>query len=84
MATYLIRHAARLSGEVEVSSAKNAVLPLLAAGLLSEDPLIIKEVPRITDVETLLAILRDCGAEVARSGTDVSVCAMQPQSPQHE
>ena len=81
VATYLIRHAARLSGEVEVSSAKNAVLPLLAAGLLSEDPLIIKEVPRITDVETLLAILRDCGAEVARSGTDVSVCAMQPQSP---
>lgn len=84
MATYLIRHTPRLSGEVEVSAAKNAVLPLLAAGLLSEDPLIIKQVPRITDVDTLLKILRDCGAEVNRSGSDVSVCAMQPQSPQHE
>lgn len=84
MATYLIRHAPHLSGEVEISSAKNAVLPILAAGLLTEDPLIIKEVPRITDVETLLQILRDCGAEVVRSGSDVSVCALQPQSPQHE
>lgn len=84
MATYLIRHTPRLSGEVEVSTAKNAVLPILAAGLLSEDPLIVKEVPRITDVDTLLQILRDCGAEVNRSGADVSVCAMQPQSPRHE
>lgn len=84
MATYLIRHSPVLSGEVEVSTAKNAVLPLLAAGLLSEDPLIIKEVPRITDVDTLLSILKDCGAEVQRNGTDVSVCALQPQSPTHE
>ena len=84
MASYLIRHSPRLSGEVEVGTAKNAVLPILAAGLLSEDPLIIKDVPRITDVETLLAILRDCGAEVQRSGMDVSVCALQPQSPTHE
>ena len=84
MPTYLIRHAPRLSGEVEVSTAKNAVLPILAAGLLTEDPLIVREVPRITDVDMLLQILRDCGAEVHRSGADVSVCAMQPQSPHHE
>ena len=84
MASYLIRHAPRLSGEVEVSTAKNAVLPILAAGLLTEDPLIVKNVPRITDVETLLQILRGCGAEVKRSGADVSVCALQPQSPHSE
>ena len=84
MASYLIRHSPRLSGEVEVSVAKNAVLPILAAGLLTEDPLIVRQVPHITDVEMLLQILRDCGAEVSRSGGDVSVCAMQPQSPHHE
>ncbi|MBQ7868378.1 MAG: UDP-N-acetylglucosamine 1-carboxyvinyltransferase [Clostridia bacterium] len=84
MASYLIRHSPRLSGEVEVSAAKNAVLPILAAGLLTEDPLIVRQVPHITDVEMLLQILRDCGAEVSRSGSDVSVCAMQPQSPHHE
>ena len=84
VASYLIRHTPRLSGEVEVSAAKNAVLPILAAGLLSEDPLIVKDVPRITDVDMLLSILRDCGAHVQRSGMDVSVCAMHPQSPNHE
>ena len=84
MATYLIRHSPRLSGEVEVDTAKNAVLPILAAGLLTEDPLIVKNVPRITDVDMLLQILRDCGAEVVRNGMDVSVCALQPQSPRHE
>lgn len=84
MATYLIRHSPRLGGETEVSTAKNAVLPILAAGLLTEDPLIVRSVPRITDVDTLLQILRDCGAEVQRSGADVSVCAMQPQSPAHD
>ena len=84
VASYLIRHSPRLSGEVEVSAAKNAVLPILAAGLLSEDPLIVQNVPRITDVDMLLSILRDCGAHVQRSGMDVSVCAMHPQSPNHE
>ena len=74
MAAYVIRHTPQLSGEVEVSAAKNAVLPILAAGLLTEDPLIVKDVPRITDVDTLLQILRDCGAQVERRGTDVSVC----------
>ena len=84
MATYVIRHTPRLSGETEVGTAKNAVLPILAAGLLSAEPLTVREVPRITDVETLLKILRDCGAEVVESGRDVSVCAAAPQSPRDD
>ena len=52
------------------------LLPLLAAGLLTQEPLVIKAVPQITDVEILLTILRDCGAEVVRNGGDVSVCNM--------
>ncbi|MBP3541486.1 MAG: UDP-N-acetylglucosamine 1-carboxyvinyltransferase [Clostridia bacterium] len=84
MATYLIRHTRSLSGEVELCTAKNAVLPLLAAGLLTQEPLVIKDVPQITDVDILLSILRDCGAEVVRNGNDVSVCALHPQSPRHE
>lgn len=84
MASYLIRHSPRLSGEVQVSAAKNAVLPILAAGLLTEEPLVVRQVPGITDVDTLLAILRDCGAEIHRNGSEVSVCALQPQSPSGE
>ncbi len=84
VATYLIRHTPRLSGEAEVSTAKNAVLPIMAAGLLTEDPLIIKETPRITDVDTLVTILRDCGAEVSRSGADQAARAIHPQRPHPE
>lgn len=84
MATYRIHHSARLSGEVNIHTAKNAVLPILAAGLLTEEPLVVRDVPRITDVETLLQILEDCGARVERCGMDVSVCAENPQSPENE
>ena len=77
MATYLIRHTPRLSGEVEVSTAKNAVLPILAAGLLTEDPLIIKEVPRITDVETLV---RFSGTAARRSTEAARTCPSAPCS----
>lgn len=84
MANYRIRFSPRLSGEVDVSTAKNAVLPILAAGLLTEEPLIIKDVPRITDVDMLLQILEDCGARVERTGSDVAVSARYPQSPQNE
>ena len=69
---------------MDVSTAKNAVLPILAAGLLTQEPLIVKDVPRITDVDILLQILRECGAEVERSGRDVSVCAQNPGSPENE
>ncbi len=83
VATYKIIHSPRLSGEVDIHAAKNAVLPILAAGLLTEEPLIIRDVPHITDVETLLQILQDCGASVERSGADVAICTVNPQSPEN-
>ncbi|NCB05089.1 MAG: UDP-N-acetylglucosamine 1-carboxyvinyltransferase [Clostridia bacterium] len=84
MATYLIRHSPQLSGEVTVNTAKNAALPILAAGLLTREPLKVLATPDITDVKTLLEILRDCGAEVTQSGADVSVSAAEPQSPSED
>ena len=54
MATYRIRHCERLSGEVSIHSAKNAVLPLMCACLLTREPLVLEHVPNLTDVQTLL------------------------------
>ena len=54
MAIYRIGHCERLSGETHVHSAKNAVLPLLCAGLMTREPVTIERVPLLTDVETLL------------------------------
>lgn len=81
MATYRIRHCERLSGEVSIHSAKNAVLPLMCACLLTRDPLVIEHVPQLTDVETLLEILADCGVSMRRDGDTLTLWSEEPKSP---
>lgn len=54
----------RLIGEVAVSGAKNAVLPLMAASLLVEDWNTITNVPRLKDIETFKVLLSHLGAEI--------------------
>lgn len=54
----------RLEGEIRISGAKNATLPILAAALLSDSPLTLGNVPHLHDVTTTLNLLRRMGAEV--------------------
>lgn len=54
----------RLSGEVRASGAKNAALPILAAGLLSETPVTIGNVPHLHDVTTMIGLLGQMGVAV--------------------
>jgi UDP-N-acetylglucosamine 1-carboxyvinyltransferase len=58
-----------LTGEVTVSGAKNAALPLMAAVLLTEEPLHLSNVPRLMDVRTMGRLLRHMGVEVTGDGT---------------
>lgn len=51
----------RLTGEVRMSGAKNAVLPAIAASLLSSEELSLTNVPRVKDVETILTLIADLG-----------------------
>ncbi|MBQ7139156.1 MAG: UDP-N-acetylglucosamine 1-carboxyvinyltransferase [Clostridia bacterium] len=81
MATYRIRHCERLSGEVSIHSAKNAVLPLMCACLLTREPLVIEHVPQLTDVQTLTDILVDCGVSMRRDGDTLTLWAEEPKSP---
>jgi UDP-N-acetylglucosamine 1-carboxyvinyltransferase len=53
-----------LAGEVRVSGAKNAALPMLAAALLTEQPLVLENVPRLMDVRTMARLLAQMGVEV--------------------
>src|SRR3954468_17237027 len=53
-----------LSGTVVPAGNKNAALPILAASLLTEEELVIANVPRIRDVEAMLALLEDLGVSV--------------------
>ena len=61
----LIRGGRRLNGTVTISGAKNAALPDLCAALLSAEPMVLNNVPRLQDVSTMLKLLRNmgCGAE---------------------
>ena len=54
----------KLNGVVEVSGAKNAVLPLMAAAILNKDKLKISNVPTLSDSITMSKLLKEMGAEV--------------------
>lgn len=60
----LIEGGVPLSGEVSISGAKNAALPLLCAALLTEAPLHLSNVPHLNDVSTMLRLLVQMGVEV--------------------
>jgi len=76
MLSYVVEGGHRLSGSIRPTGNKNAALPALAAAMLSEEPVVLQNVPRIRDVETLLEILASLGAEVRWSGaSEVTVNA---------
>jgi UDP-N-acetylglucosamine 1-carboxyvinyltransferase len=64
----VIQGGVRLQGEVQVSGAKNAALPILCAGLLAETPLRLTNVPHLQDVNTTLKLLQHLGIKVNRDG----------------
>lgn len=59
----VIEGGARLKGEVDVSGSKNAVLPIMAAALLTEEESTIENVPSLWDVHTMVKLLRSLGAK---------------------
>jgi len=64
MPRILIEGGQRLAGEVRISGAKNAVLPILCATLLADAPVTIGNVPHLNDVITSVHVLRELGAKV--------------------
>jgi UDP-N-acetylglucosamine 1-carboxyvinyltransferase len=71
----LIEGGVPLSGEVGVSGAKNAALPILAAALLTADPVAVTNVPHLKDVTTMLNLLAQMGVAITmdeRLGVELS------------
>lgn len=64
MAKYIVEQSGPLRGEVTISGSKNAVLPLMAASLLSDEECIIKNVPSLSDVSVMNEILQALGARI--------------------
>ena len=70
-----IRGGTRLEGSVPVSGAKNAALPILFAGILSDRPSSLRNVPDLADIKTTLKVLETLGIRVERAGDRVSLHA---------
>ncbi len=72
----------RLSGEITISGAKNAALPILCAGLLTADTLALTNVPRLQDVATMQKLLRQMGLSVEEKGDLLELCGRDIHSPE--
>ena len=66
MDKYIIDGGTKLYGKVCVHSAKNTVLPLLAASVLTDEPVTLRRVPPINDVENMMRILTEVGCQIKR------------------
>ncbi len=76
MEKFVIQGGAPLSGTMVPAGNKNGALPILASCILTDDEVIIGNVPRIRDVEAMLEILRAIGVAVSwRGPNEVSLCA---------
>ena len=64
MAKYIVKQSGPLKGEVTISGAKNAVLPLMAATLLNEEECVIRSVPHLRDVQVMTEILEALGSTI--------------------
>ncbi|QXM24162.1 UDP-N-acetylglucosamine 1-carboxyvinyltransferase [Elioraea tepida] len=65
-----IRGGRPLEGRIRISGAKNAALPLLAAGLLTNERLVLSNVPALADIATMASLLRTLGVAVEPIGND--------------
>ncbi|MBL8741678.1 MAG: UDP-N-acetylglucosamine 1-carboxyvinyltransferase, partial [Myxococcales bacterium] len=78
-----IRGGKRLEGTIRVSGAKNAALPILCATLLSDGDSLLRNVPKLRDIETTAALLRFLGRAVDASPPAVTVAggSVRPEAP---
>lgn len=73
MEQYIIKGGKPLSGEVTISGYKNAALGIIAAAVMTDETVIINNVPKVKDIELLLNAIEDIGAKVEHSKNSVKI-----------
>jgi UDP-N-acetylglucosamine 1-carboxyvinyltransferase len=71
-----------LKGEIAISGAKNSALPALAACLLTEEPVRLRQIPRVRDIRTMQELIEYIGAQVDVEGSCVTVRAAKADQPE--
>ena len=74
MAQYGMEKSPPLRGEVRVQRSKNAVLPMMACAVLTREALELADVPRLTDVDGMAALLGGIGVQVSRARGGMRLC----------
>ena len=68
-----IKHSPKLKGEVNISGAKNAALPIIASSILSKTPTNLTNIPEVADVKTLLKLLKNLGASYNLQNNNLTI-----------
>ena len=76
----LIKGPAKLEGEVEISTAKNAYLPILTAVLLNPHPIHLKDLPELRDIRTIQQLLQNLGVKIENNGDYTSFNSSEVKS----
>ncbi|AHH03466.1 UDP-N-acetylglucosamine 1-carboxyvinyltransferase [Borrelia nietonii YOR] len=76
MYSYLLEGGFKIGGKITASGNKNAALPCIVAALLTDEEVILENIPDIKDVEVILQILKDIGTEVLREGNILKIKAL--------
>ena len=73
MDKFLIEGPCEIKGKVSVEPSKNSSLPILAATLLFDQPVVIKNLPRVKDIDTMISLLQSLGSKIIFSKNKRSV-----------
>ena len=63
----------KLKGQIKISGSKNASLPILAASILSNKKIILKNLPKVKDIETMINLLKSLGSKVKFSQNQILI-----------
>ena len=83
MEKFLIKGPSILNGQVSISGSKNAALPILASTLLFDKPVIIQNLPRVRDIETMLNLLKSLGSKIEYFDNKRKVKISKTKKPKH-
>ena len=79
MDKFLINGPSKIRGKVTVPGSKNSSLPILAASLLFDKAVVIKNLPRVKDVDTMISLLKSLGSKIILSKDKKTVKIVNPK-----
>jgi UDP-N-acetylglucosamine 1-carboxyvinyltransferase len=82
MDKFVIDGGTALNGQIETNGAKNSALPVMAAALLTEEPVTLERIPRVRDIRTMQRLLVDIGLKAEVTGECMKLTAQQITSPE--